>query len=86
MNIKDREALLLGAITKRTYYVTVRVCSRGNGLEHRQIPHSVGYLNPEGLEVGYYLLDSPFFPLCGFHIPCDKSRFKDEPLTPDVDV
>jgi hypothetical protein len=59
MNTKDAQALELGAVTKRTLSIPVRAYSLSDGHRWKRLPHSIHYLNQEGLEIGYYLLDFP---------------------------
>ena len=87
MNTKDAQALELGATTKRTLSVPVRAYSRSDGLGWKRLPHSIHYLNQEGLEIGYYLLDLPNMNILVFDSPrrwstevLDSSHYEDESL------
>lgn len=87
MNSKDAEALQLGATTKRTIFVPVQAYTHSNGLGWKRSPHSIHYLNQEGLEIGYYLLDFPSMNILVFDSPrhwsaevLDSSYHEDELL------
>ena len=87
MNTKDVEALQLGATTRRTLSVPVRAYSHSDGNGWKMLPHSIHYLNEEGLEIGYCLVDFPCMNIFLFDSPrhwsqeiIDSSWYKDESL------